>query len=81
MTKNNSVPKTHLANQPTEKKTGSIAKGKNDKSQIDKTINSGNDGNVKSNSIDDKKKNYVRGEAQKPVTPEYRNNWNAIFKK
>ena len=27
------------------------------------------------------KKKYVRGEAQKPVTKTYRNNWNSIFKK
>ena len=28
-----------------------------------------------------KKKTYVRGESQKPVTKEYRDNWNSIFKK
>ena len=27
------------------------------------------------------KKKYVRGESQKPVTNDYRNNWNTIFKK
>ena len=32
-----------------------------------------------SSSPDDKRKNYVRGEAQKPVTAAYRNNWNAVF--
>lgn len=28
-----------------------------------------------------KKKPHVRGETQKPVSKEYRNNWNSIFKK
>ena len=28
-----------------------------------------------------KKKAHVRGEAQKPVSKEYLNNWNSIFKK
>ena len=28
-----------------------------------------------------KKKPHVRGETQKPVTKEYLNNWNSIFKK
>ena len=32
-------------------------------------------------STDTKSKIYHRGEGQKPVTKEYRDNWNAIFKK
>ena len=30
---------------------------------------------------DNKNKNYVRGENQKPVTKAYRDNWDKIFKK
>jgi hypothetical protein len=34
-----------------------------------------------SDSSSTKNKKYHRGEGQKPVTKEYRDNWNSIFKK
>ena len=47
-----------------------------------KNKETGPDASSNSNSSpDDGKKNYVRGEAQKPVTTAYRNNWKAIFNK
>ena len=36
---------------------------------------------TKSDTTDTKSKTYHRGEGQKPVTKEYRDNWNSIFKK
>ena len=48
----------------------------------DKTSPEGKE--TKSNQSDSpniKKKAYVRGESQKPVTKEYRDNWDSIFKK
>ena len=37
--------------------------------------------NESSGAADTARKNYVRGESQKPVTKAYRDNWNKIFQK
>ncbi len=47
----------------------------------DKPSTDNGSSNENATTADATKKNYVRGENQKPVTKAYRDNWNKIFKK
>ena len=79
-------------NKPTETKSSneggskkaSKAKNEDASSTSPPEQTSTNEDNPKSNKAetpDSKKKAYVRGESQKPVTDEYRKNWHSIFKR
>ena len=67
------TPKKNTAEKSSKESSASTPK--TDNSPTDATTNV-----EQSESTAANKKNYVRGESQKPVTKAYRNNWNRIFK-